>query len=312
MAASAMVLFPTFSGLCWPKSSSSPPPPFSTFMPLSTFPNGCQRISHRRWVNRESIRKLCRAMVQTAVQGPSAAYAREMERLSAKESLLLALKDAGGFEGFVTGRTTEMQRIDVTERITGLECLNPTPRPTTSPFVDGRWNVEWFGPDTPGLFAFRFAFERLPTTLANLSKLECWFKDGNVKLIANLRLLNAIGTKLTILCKLSVEGPLRMKEEYVEGMLESPSIIEEAVPEQLKSVVGQASSALQQLPVPIRDLMSSGLTVPLGGTFERLFMISYLDDEILIIRGSGGLPSVFTRLDPDPSAGAEPVIEYES
>lgn len=34
---------------------------------------------------------VCRAMVQQTVQGPSAAYARDMERLSAKESLLLAV-----------------------------------------------------------------------------------------------------------------------------------------------------------------------------------------------------------------------------
>lgn len=35
---------------------------------------------------------VCRAMVQqAAVQGASAAYAKEMERLSAKESLLLAV-----------------------------------------------------------------------------------------------------------------------------------------------------------------------------------------------------------------------------
>ena len=33
----------------------------------------------------------CRAMVQQAVQGAPAAYAKEMERLSAKESLLLAV-----------------------------------------------------------------------------------------------------------------------------------------------------------------------------------------------------------------------------
>jgi hypothetical protein len=40
-------------------------------------------------------------------------------------------KDAGGFEALVSGKTTEMQRIDVNERIVGLERLNPTPRPTT-------------------------------------------------------------------------------------------------------------------------------------------------------------------------------------
>lgn len=40
-------------------------------------------------------------------------------------------KDAGGFEALVSGKTSEMQRIDVNERIVGLERLNPTPRPTT-------------------------------------------------------------------------------------------------------------------------------------------------------------------------------------
>lgn len=40
-------------------------------------------------------------------------------------------KDSGGFEALVTGKTTDMQQIDVNERITGLERLNPTPRPTT-------------------------------------------------------------------------------------------------------------------------------------------------------------------------------------
>ncbi|KAI4963509.1 hypothetical protein ZWY2020_013967 [Hordeum vulgare] len=78
-----------------------------------------------------------------------------MERLSAKESLLLAVslspapcsrnewpwpapywsirtfRDSGGFDSFVGGKTTEMQKIDIDERIVGLERLNPTPRPTT-------------------------------------------------------------------------------------------------------------------------------------------------------------------------------------
>ena len=39
-------------------------------------------------------------------------------------------KDAGGFEALVAGKTTDMQRIDVNERITALERVNPTPRPT--------------------------------------------------------------------------------------------------------------------------------------------------------------------------------------
>ncbi|KAF1860043.1 hypothetical protein Lal_00027894 [Lupinus albus] len=246
---------------------------------------------------------LCRAMVQQSVQGPQAAYAKEMERLSAKESLLLAFKDAGGFEALVSGRTNDMQRIDVIERITGLERLNPTPRPTTSPFLEGLWNFEWFGSGSPGTF---------PSSLANLSKMDVFFKDGNAKVTATMGLLNSIESKIILQTKLSVEGPLRMKEEYVEGVLVSPTVIEDRVPEQLKGALGQAANALQQLPAPIRDAVASGLKVPLSGSFQRLFMISYLDEEILIIRDTAGMPEVLTRLDASPSSLGESIPEYES
>ncbi|XP_028777620.1 probable plastid-lipid-associated protein 13, chloroplastic isoform X2 [Neltuma alba] len=255
---------------------------------------------------------VCRAMVQEAVQGAPAAYAKEMERLSAKESLLLAFKDAGGFEALVTGKASDMQKIDVTERITSLERLNPTPRPSTSPFLEGQWNFEWFGSGSPGLFAARFIFENFPSSLATLSKMDVFIRDGNARITANMKLLNSVESKITLSTKLSVEGPLRLKEEYVEGILETPTVIEESVPEQLKGALGQAANAVQQLPVPIRDAITSGLKVPLGGSFQRLFMISYLDDEILILRDTSGMPEVLTRLDASPSSLVEPSPDYES
>lgn len=251
-------------------------------------------------------------MVQQAVpSGAPAAYAKEMERLSAKESLLLAFKDSGGFEALVTGKTTDIQRIDVNERIIGLERLNPTPRPTTSPYLEGRWNFEWFGSGSPGLFAARFLFQRFPTDVANLSKMDVLIKDGYAKISANLKLLYSIESRFTLSSRLTVEGPLRMKEEYVEGTFETPKVIEETVPEQLKPAFGQAVNTVQQLPVPLKDAISSGLKVPLTGTFQRMFMISYLDDEILIIRDTAGVPEVLTRLDA-PVTDEPSMTEYES
>lgn len=249
---------------------------------------------------------------QQAVQGAPANYAKEMERLSAKESLLLALKDAGGFEALVTGKITEVQRIDVMERITGLERLNPAPRPTTSPYLEGRWNLDWFGSGSPAFSASQVLLERFPTTLANLLKMDVLLKDGYAKVTANLRLLNSVESKVILSSKLSVEGPQRMKEEYVEGFIESPSVIEEAVPEQLKSALGQAAGAVQQLPAVIKDVVSTGIRVPLSGTFQRMFMISYLDEEIFIIRDAFGVPEVLTRLDAGPSDEEEPPVEYDS
>ncbi|KAL6651582.1 hypothetical protein ACP70R_010507 [Stipagrostis hirtigluma subsp. patula] len=259
----------------------------------------------------------CRATAQTFQGGPAASYAREMERLSAKESLLLAFKDAGGFESLISGKTTEMQRIDVNERIVGLERLNPTPRPTTSPFLEGRWNFEWFGDSSPGAFAARLLFERSPTTVANFTGLDVLIKDGYSKLSCNLKFLNTIQSKLLLTTQLSVEGPIRMKEEYVECLIEIPKISEETLPEQLKGLIGQTAGALQQLPGPIRDAVSEGLKLPLSGMFQRLFMISYLDEEILIIRDAAGAPDVLTRLEgpqPNPGDGTTDAVipEYES
>jgi hypothetical protein len=84
-----------------------------------------------------------------------------------------------------------------------------------------------------------------------------------------------IESKFVLSTKLSVEGPLRMKEESVEGTMESPTIIEETLPEQLKGALGQATDTMQQLPVPIRDAITSGLTIPLGNLFIFFVIIHF-------------------------------------
>ncbi|PWZ45710.1 putative plastid-lipid-associated protein 13, chloroplastic [Zea mays] len=238
-------------------------PAYPAFLPVPfrVRRDGRVRLSPRR--PRYSAGR-CRAMAQTFQGGAAASYAREMERLSAKESLLLAFKDAGGFDALVSGKTTEMQRIDVNERIVGLERLNPTPRPTTSPFLEGRWNFEWFGDSSPGAFAARLLFERSPTSVAHFMGLDVLIKDGYSKLSSNLKFLNTIQSKFLLTTQLSVEGPIRMKEEYVEGLIAIPRINEESLPEQLKGLLGQTAGALQQLPSPIREAVSEGLKLPLG------------------------------------------------
>ncbi|XP_057770747.1 LOW QUALITY PROTEIN: probable plastid-lipid-associated protein 13, chloroplastic [Salvia miltiorrhiza] len=151
-----------------------------------------------------------------------------------------------------------------------------------------------------------FDYRRFPSELANLSKLDVVIKDLYAKNAASLKFLNSIESKLINLSKLTVEGPLRMKQEFLEGLLESPKVNEESIPQQLRGAFAQATSTAQQLPVFIRDAVSGGFKIPLGGSFERFFMISYLDDEILIIRDAGGVPEVLTRLDPGPSHWPRP------
>ncbi|XP_011625431.1 probable plastid-lipid-associated protein 13, chloroplastic [Amborella trichopoda] len=253
-----------------------------------------------------------RAVAEPAVGAP-AFHAQEMERLAAKESLMLALQDSGGYEALVTGSITNEQKIDVTERITSLERLNPTPRPTSSPYVEGQWKFLWWGSGTPLLFATRYLFEIVPSALASLSGLDALFKDGFGYATASLKFINAIESKVTVKTKFTVEGPIRLREEYVEGLLEPPSVSEEAIPEQLKGAYGQASGTLQQFPDPIKDAISNGLKIPLSGTFQRMIMISYLDEEIFILRNVNGEPEVLSRQDAPPSPiSPDRIDEYES
>ena len=64
-------------------------PSLCSFQSLTKLPENCRR-SPGYWGIRR--RMTCTAMVQQAVQGGSpATYAKEMERLAAKESLLLAV-----------------------------------------------------------------------------------------------------------------------------------------------------------------------------------------------------------------------------
>ncbi|KAA8516989.1 hypothetical protein F0562_017193 [Nyssa sinensis] len=203
MACSVQGLVPAFSGVRL-SYASFPSSTATSLVSFTIFPENGRKIS----IGRKTSRKVedfgvCRAMVQQTVHGASATYAKEMERLSAKESLVLAFKDAGGFEALITGKTTDMQRIDVNERITGLERLNPTPRPTTSPFLEGRWNFEWFGSGSPGLFAAKFIFERFPSSLANFSRMDLVLKDGYANITANMKVLNSIESKFILTTKLT-------------------------------------------------------------------------------------------------------------
>lgn len=84
-----------------------------------------------------------------------------------------------------------------------------------------------------------------------------------------------VQSKFLLTTQLSVEGPIRMKEEYVEGLIEIPRIREETLPDQLKGFFGQTAGALQQLPAPIRDAVSEGIKLPLSKECTSHFHLQY-------------------------------------
>lgn len=79
--------------------------------------------------------------------------------------MFMQLKDAGSFEALFTGKVTEIQRIDVMERIIALERLNPTPRPTTQVVNVLNLSISLL-PRAKDLFAF-FSFPGPPIQMVD-------------------------------------------------------------------------------------------------------------------------------------------------
>jgi hypothetical protein len=219
-------------------------------------------------------------------------------------SSYLQIADAGGVDTLVSGNEDKVGRITVGEKLLVLERLNPTPRPTTSPLLEGLWEFKWAGARSPGVIAARTLLRRFPSVLATVKSINIIILDGTTKATASLKLFNTVETSLTLSTKLIAEGPTRLKEEYVEGVVASPSVLESNIPSQLKGVYGQLVAAVDRLPNPVKEVLAGGVKVPLTGTYERLLLISYLDEEILVARDESGVPDVLYKLQP-----AIPVIE---
>ncbi|CAI7777673.1 unnamed protein product [Closterium sp. NIES-53] len=221
--------------------------------------------------------------------------AKEMERVAAKEALLLAVKDAGGAEALSTGKGNAAGKIEVSEKLLQLERLNPTPRPTTSPLLEGTWDIVWAATRNPGVIATRVLLKRFPTQVASLESLQVQILEGSTKVTAGLKFLSAAETSITVSTRLAVEGPVRIKEEYAEAVVATPVVPDGSIPSALKGVFDQLTSASQSLPAALKDSLSSGLKLPLSGRYQRELIISYLDDELLVVRDQAGLADVLVR-----------------
>lgn len=245
-------------------------------------------------------------------EGSTAQFAKEMERVSAKEALLFAIKDAGGINALTAGNGNAAGWIDVSEKVLALERLNPTPRPTSSPLLEGAWEFVWASARSPALQAAKVLIKRFPKEVASLDSLILEILQGGAEATASLKLLSSVETTFTLTTRLVAEGPLRLREEYVSGVLALPVASEGP----LKGAYDAFLSAAASLPESFKEALAGGLRLPLTGYFERQLLISYLDDEMLVSRDQTGVVDVLLRA-MLPTIGAEVdtvavLEEYES
>ena len=176
------------------------------------------------------------------------------------------------------------KRAILNEVILKLESMNPTEQPAKSSLVNGVWELryaagytsEWAmasptrqlalflysGGYSPGLFALGIA-KKLPTSFVDIPSLEISISREQPRIQATVDLTSIFGrVSVEVIAKLEVESDIRLRETY-----ESTTI------------------------------MGSRVEFPEALQYSRVLYVTYVDEDILIIRDDSGVPELLVRKD---------------
>ena len=169
---------------------------------------------------------------------------------------------AGGLLDF----SSPMKRASVNELLLRLEALNPTPMPAYSPLLNGAWEFLWTGGISPGILGLQLA-SRLSSyasgavevgeTVLTISRAQ-----PRVEVKTSIKVFGRENA-ITIRTKLEPASELRLDETYTE-----------------------ASMGSLRVPFPDQEQI-----------FRRPLFVSYLDDDLLVVRDGFGAPDVLVRKD---------------
>jgi len=171
------------------------------------------------------------------------------------------------------------------EILLALEARNPTASPATSSLLNGKWKVLYATGASPALKALSLLLKgakqapKSPSG-ADLVDVQDSFVTINaeqprIEATTRVRLLSVDNTA-TLRSRLEAESAVRLLETYESA----------------------------------ESLWPTTLTLPFGQSplqYSRSVLVSYLDDELLVLRDTAGRPDVLVRV--DEPAGAEVVVE---
>merc|ERR1740117_1710136 len=178
----------------------------------------------------------------------------------------------------VLGEMSEETRSTINESILKLEAMNPTDMPASSDLVNGVWSLkysggyssEWALPSptrqlalflysggySPGLFALRLAGS-LPKGLVETGELEIAISREQPRIEAKIdvTLLGGTSNSVIVTARLDSVSDVRLTETY-----ESATVLDQSI---------DLPQALQ---------------------YSRDLYVTYLDEEILVVRDGSGVP----------------------
>lgn len=102
--------------------------------------------------------------------------------------------------------------------------------------------------------------------------MDCWGlrsnfrigQSGNFWSSRKTGLVVQVESSFTLVTKITVVGPSRLKEEYVEGRVASPRVPDGTIPPQFKGLFDQLISTVQRLPDAIKEALNGGVKIPLS------------------------------------------------
>lgn len=181
------------------------------------------------------------------------------------------------------GETSEEKRSAINEALLKLEALNPTKEPTLSSLLNGVWELRYVGgysldgalPSptrqialflysggySPGIFALNLA-QKLPSQLVELEDLEIAISRQQPRVEASIqaKLLGRTDSKIAVKARLETMSDVRLRETY-----ESATVLDNPV----------------DLPGPLQ--------------YGRDLYVTYVDEDLLVVRDASGVPEVLVR-----------------
>lgn len=201
---------------------------------------------------------------------------------TASESVVTSIMDYLPSSLASSGEISAEDRASINEAILKLEALNPTEDPVYSPLLNGVWTLRYAGgyseskiPSptrdlalflysggySPGLFALSLA-QKLPPQLVELGELEISISRSQPRIEAKIdaKLFSGSEETIEVKARLEEDSGLRFTEVY-----ESASVL------------------------------GNNVDLPEALQYSRDLYVSYVDEDILVVRDGAGVPEILVR-----------------
>lgn len=177
------------------------------------------------------------------------------------------------------------KRSAINEALLRLEAMNPTPDPAVSPLINGIWELKYVGGYTsewalpsptrdlalflysggysPGVFALTLA-QKLPAALVEISRdVEITISRSQPRVEASVGVTwwgGGAESTVRVTASLEAESGMRLRETYEKAyVLDRP------------------------------------VTIPAPLQYKRQLFVTYVDDDLLVVRDGSGVPEVLVR-----------------